>query len=265
MSDKNICKFCNKQFSSKGNTKKHESICKKNPSVLPNKKKYQTPDYEKLVNIIEEQKKEIEEQKKEIESLKNRLDKRFTKNTHNISNNKTQNFTIINTGQSLKDIISSLEPLKFEEMKEYFENDLSEKYIDKGIEGLAQFICDVPCKDKFVTTDFGRQTILFKISEDKAISDPKATMLLNNTIKQNADTIIEKAEDRYKYYTSQIQEAREEDIEPDLSDVEKKNHTRKLKTIVQNVKDNISIEFPEATKVIVLKGMSNESVKKAIK
>ena len=65
--------------------------------------------------------------------------------------------------------------------------------------------------------------ILFKTSEEQLVADPKASILLNTAIKQNADTIIDKAEDRYQYYISQIREAREDDIEPDNIDVEKKN------------------------------------------
>jgi GH43 family beta-xylosidase len=143
--------------------------------------------------------------------------------------------------------VEHLEPINFEEMKQQFINQFSNKYIDKGVEGLAQFICEIPCFNKFITTDYGRKTISFKLSEPKnqLVNDPKASILLNNTIKQNADTIIDKAEDRYQYFLSQIAEAREEDLEPDQSDVDKKNKTRELKTIAQNAKNNITLDSIE--------------------
>jgi len=91
-------------------------------------------------------------------------------------------------------------------------------------------------------------------------TDPIANILLNTAIKQNADTIIDKAEDRYQYWKSQINDAREEDIEPDSSDLENKEHTKKLKNIAQKAKNNISVDSTNATNFIVLKGMENKSV-----
>jgi cell division septum initiation protein DivIVA len=259
MTDQNICQYCIKKFSSKGNTKKHENICKKNPNILPKKTK-KNNCFDKLYSIVEGQQKEIDDQKKEIESLKNKLKK--TKKTSTTTNNN--NITIFNTTQSLKDIIASLQPIDFTKVKEEFETKLSNNYIDKGIAGIAQFICDVPCQNKFITTDYGRKMILFKTSEEQLVADPKASILLNTAIKQNADTIIDKAEDRYQYYISQIREAREDDIEPDNIDVEKKNQTKSLKTLVQGVKNNIPIDVPNATNVMILKGMENKVTNNAI-
>jgi len=264
----NLCQYCNKQYSTKGNATKHENLCRKNPNNPLYVNENMTKNEKKLFSLIKQQKKEIELLKSKLnhsnkkEIINNSIN---TINSNNCNNtNNTNHVTIINNRQFSKNIIEDLKPINFGGMKEHFKNDFSNKYIDKGMTGLANFICDVPCKDKFITTDFGRQTILFKISNDQAVSDPKANMLLNNTIKQNADTIIEKAEDRYQYYIAQIQEARDDDIEPDKLHVEKKNKTKELKSIVQNVKDNISIEFPEATKVIVLKGMTNKIINNEI-
>jgi hypothetical protein len=274
MDNQNLCQYCNKQYSTKGNATKHEKLCRKNPKNPLYVNKDMTKNEKKLFSLIKQQKKEIELLKSKLnqsnkkEIINKSINTTNTSNSNNKNNcnntNNSNHVTIINNGQFSKNIIADLKPINFGGMKEHFENDFSNKYIDKGMNGLANFICDVPCKDRFITTDFGRQTILFKISNDQAVSDPKANMLLNNTIKQNADTIIEKAEDRYQYYIAQIQEARDDDIEPDRLDVEKKNKTKELKSIVQNVKDNIAIEFPEATKVIVLKGMTNKIINNEI-
>lgn len=58
---------------------------------------------------------------------------------------------------------------------------------------------------------------------------------------------------------------REEDLEPDQSDVDKKNKTRELKTIAENAKNNITLDSIDATNVIVLKGMENKTIVNAIK
>jgi len=244
--DSKCCFHCKKEFSTKGNCKKHQKICKKQP-VINKEGKINASDYSKLLNFIEEQKKEI------------KLLKKIVKNTNNTTNNTQNNITIFNTSQCLKDTISNLEPINFGDMKISFEKKFSNKYIDKGIEGLAHFICEVPCQNKFVTTDYSRKVITYKTPEQKIVIDPKANMLLNTTIKENADTIIDKAEDRYQYWKSQINDAMEEDIEPDVSDVQNKLHTKKLKSIAQKAKNNIQVESNDATNFIILKGMENKN------
>ena len=122
-------------------------------------------------NLFEENKKLKEELEKiKLELLKKdeliSFQKSLFENCNNASkqvNNQTNtnNITIFNTsGQSLKDIISNLEPINFDEIKQDFESKFSNKYIDKGIAGLAQFLCDFPCNNKFVTTDYARKMII---------------------------------------------------------------------------------------------------------
>jgi len=273
MNEKN-CIFCKKDFSNKQNTIRHQKNCKQRPIVnIVNKNDIECS---RLLGIIEEQKKENELLKVELEKLKRDfidLQKILLQNYNNKSNkkntttNNTQNnnnITIFNTSQSLKDLISNLEPVNFEEMKNLFENNLSNKYIDKGIEGLARFICEVPCQNKFITTDYARKVITYKTSDQQIITDPKATMLLNTAIKQNANAIINKAEDRYQYWKSQVNTAINDDIEPNISDVENKLYTKNLKSIAQKARDNIAIDSSEATNFIVLKGMENKNVVNSI-
>lgn len=255
-----VCDFCKKNFSRKSNYNKHLQICKvkKEQEYLKNSNE---------VDLLKTENTKLKDQVKtltdELELLKNILEnqsKHPTKQTNNTQNN---NITI-NTSQSLRDLISNLEPINFEEMKSVFENDLSNKYIDKGIEGIARFICEVPCRDKFFTTDYSRKVITYKTSDDQIITDPKASILFNTAIKQNADTIIDKAEGRYQYWKSQIDESREEDIDPDESDLEHKISTKKLKTIAQKVKNDIPVESNDATNVFILKGIVNKTVGNAI-
>jgi len=248
-----ICEFCNKKFSQKGNCQRHKQTCKI--------KKESDKNHQTL--LLKEQKiesltAELELKEKEINLLKSIIETQSKQHPTIInSNTNTINNTI-----SLTNKVEHLEPINFEEMKQQFINEFSNKYVDKGVEGVAQFICEIPCCNKFITTDYGRKMILFRLSEpkDQIVNDPKASILLNKTIQQNADTIIDKAEDRYQYFLSQIAEARDEDLEPDQSDVDKKNKTRELKIIAQNAKNNIPVDSIDATNVIVLKGMENKVI-----
>jgi len=112
----------------------------------------------------------------------------------------------------------------------------------------------------FITSDYARKIVSYKTTDEKTVIDPKGHILLNTAIKQNADTIIDKAEDRYQYWKTQIDDAREEDIEPDKSDIEKKNKTKKLKTIAQKAKEDITFDCLDATNVIISKGMKNKVI-----
>lgn len=249
--DSLVCSFCKKSFSKKTNCQRHLSICKvkKDSEVITN------------INDIEQIKQEVEKLKNEIVSLKILLEStRNHKQVNNSNNcNNTQNITI-NTSLSIKDLLSNLEPIDFNEMKNSFENNLSNKYIDKGIEGLARFICEVPCQNKFLTTDYARKVIAYKNPEQQIVVDPKANILINTAIKQNADIIIDKAEDRYQYWKTQVSDALEENIEPDRNDIENKIQTKHLKSMAEKAKTNISIESSNATNLIILKGMENKNV-----
>ena len=267
MSDeKNKCIYCNKSYSTKTNLSKHNKICKLNPDY----KSTETLKYElyHLNNLLIDKDKLLEQKDEEIRIQKNIID-RYVKNDDKISNqinttNNTLNNNItINTTQSLKDIISSLEPINFEEMKKQFENKLSNKYIDKGIEGIAHFISEIPCQNKFITTDYSRKIVTYK-TDNQIVVDPKANILLNTAIKQNADTIIDRAEDRYQYWNQQIKDARDDDVEPDKTDIKNRNRTKNLKTIASKAKNDVPIDIEDAANVIILKGMENKNYVNAI-
>lgn len=271
--ERKSCLFCKKTFSSKGNCQRHLTICKVKKLVE-----------EQNITITNQEIKEILVRDEQISTLTTKLlekDKRISTLTIEllakdeqinllksiienqkptvINNNNNYKNTNTNTNNTIN-YISNLEPINFEDMKEHFENNLSNKYIDKGVEGIAMFICDVPCENKFITSDYARKIVSYKTADEKTIIDPKGHILLNTAIKQNADTIIDKAEDRYQYWKNQIDDAREEDIEPDKSDIEKKNKTKKLKTIAQKAKEDITFDCSDATNVIISKGMKNKVI-----
>lgn len=252
------CTYCNKHLSTKQNCNRHMKICK-------SKENYFEEENKKLKELLKEKDEQIHEKDEQIKFLKSLLE---TKNapTTIINNNykPTTSTNTINNNVNLNGKLSDLDPVDFEEMKEMFNKYFCEKYVDQGVEGLAHFICDVPCKDKIVTTDFARKLVKYKKPDNKVVDDPKASILLNTAIKQNADTIIDKAEDRYQYFQSQIKEARQDDIEPDKSDIEKRNQTKRLKTIATKAKGDMPVKLEAATNIIVMKGMENKNKISAI-
>jgi hypothetical protein len=256
------CEFCNKTFSRNSNYNKHLQICKA--------KKEQ--EYIKSNNQVEILKTENTNLKTQIIILTEELNvlKDIIEKQNNQSKNQINSNNIINKPQiiinnnnnaplSLKDIIANLEPINFEEIKNSFENDYCNKYIDNGIEGLATFICEIPCQNKIITTDYARKLVSYKTSPQQIVVDPNASMLLNTAIKQNADTIIDKAEDRHHYWREQVREAREEDIEPFEIDVKNKKKTSKLIKVASKAKQNVPMKSLEASTVVILKGMENKN------
>lgn len=243
-----ICSYCNKKLSTKSSCIRHMKICKL--------KRFEFEEENKLLRQI------LNEKDEQIKLLKSLLENKSSSNTTIINNNYKTNSNSTNSINTINNImnskISNLEPINFEEMKQMFEEKFSAKYIDKGIEGLANFLCDVPCNNKIITTDFSRKLVKYKNAENQVVDDPKANILLKTAIKQNADTIIDKAEDRYQYWKQQIKDAREDDIEPDETDIKHRNHTKNLKTIASKAKNDIPVKLEEATNVILMKGMENK-------
>lgn len=253
---KQKCYFCKKELTSKRNYDNHLLICKY-------KKDHDLTVRQEENNQLQEENKRLKQtlcdKEEQINFLKSLLENKNAPSTTIINNYKPTNSTntINNNNVNLK--LSNIDPVDFEEMKEMFEKQFCSKYIDKGLEGLANFLCDVPCKNKIVTTDFARKLVKYKNPDNQVVDDPKANILLKTAIKQNADTIIDKAEDRYQYWQQQIKDAREEDIEPDESDIKHRNHTKKLKTIATKAKNNLSIKLEEATNIILMNGMENKN------
>jgi hypothetical protein len=264
------CLFCKKTFSRKSNCNTHLLTCKvkkdhEHKELCNELDKYKTENNE-LKNQCNELLLELISVKKELDLYKNIIENKNKNsfkeinqgNNNQVNNNNTQINIFNATPPSLKDLINNLEPIDFNQIKNSFENDLSNKYIDKGIEGIARFICDIPCQNKIFTTDYSRKVIAYK-TQEQIIVDPKGSILFNTALKQNADTIIDKTEDRYNYWKLQVKEAHDDDIEPHEIDIENKKHTKKLLNIATKAKQNVSVSPIEATNIFVMKGIENKN------
>lgn len=259
MSESKICKYCSKEFTRKDSCIRHQKIC-----PLKNQKEM----FDDILKQKDLQIKKLEEEllickvEKENESkiLKELLEKQINKPTTTIiksqTNNTNENFTI--NKLSLKQIVSKLDPVDFEEIKNSMDQ-LTDDYIDKGLEGFAYFLCNHPCKNKIVTTDNARNVIAYRTKKQEFVRDPEAHHLINRSLRENADTIIEKTKDRHSYWKEQY----DEEIEPEFQtkEVENMSKTEKLLKNAKSAKKNIHIKTKSA--VEVLKQIGNENINNA--
>lgn len=66
------------------------------------------------------------------------------------------------------------------------------------------------------------------------------------------------------FWSEQVKEAINDDIEPYESDVKNKKHAAKLIKVAANAKQNIPVNSKQACNVIILKGMENKNNVNAI-
>lgn len=232
-----LCEYCNKTFSTKGNCKAHKVKCK-----IKNKKELvsfstENIDLKSLVNKKEEELKKKEEEllqkEEQINFLKSLLMSYSEKpNIFNYNSNNNSN-NVINNNLNVKNLVSNLDPIDFEDIKDSMDN-YSTKYIDKGLAGFAKFLCDYPCKDKFITTDYTRNTIAYKTKDAKFMRDNEGSYLINRSIKENRDKIIEKTTDRLEKINVVIKTFKNEDID---DFIKTKNAVKKLKNKTENISE----------------------------
>ena len=180
--------------------------------------------------------------------------------TNNNSNNTTNNNLIINTTQSIKEIFESLGIIDFNTVSEDIDKAKPKDLCDKGLESFAQFICDGPCKNKFITTDNGRKIIAWKNNQGIIINDPKAQLLQSTIIKQNAETIIDKTNERKQYYKSSIDQSNRFEQEPLKEDKDGVKRTNNFIKTIENIKKGAVVDDPNAIKVFLAKGIENKQL-----
>jgi len=251
MNNNNFCEFCKKEFSRKDNCVRHVKTCKLRI------KKQEEKNIETLEETIAQKNKELEEilaqKDEEIVFLKDIIE--HLKKTNTNTTNNIKNLNIIQ-------VISKLDPIDFEDVSNNI-HFLNDKYIDQGIEGFAEFLCQHPYKEKFITSDHSRNTFCFRTSNNNLIKDPEATLLINKSLKNNADIILEKASVRKKYWKNQI----DDEIDDDFQEKEIKNNKnlKDLLKITQKAKDDITIKTKEIKDAVnILKKYGIETIQKVL-
>ena len=114
-------------------------------------------------------------------------------------NSYSNNQTSSNNNITLKQIVSKLEPISYDDIKKSMSL-FSNEYIDDGIIGFARFLCDHSCNNKIITSDKSRNTIAYRTKFNDFIKDPECLYLINKTLQDNSDEIIRKTEERREYY-----------------------------------------------------------------
>lgn len=141
-------------------------------------------EYEIAQKYINESKNEYKEMIGKVSTTINSYSNQTSSNNNNIT---------------LKQIVSKLEPISYDDIKKsmtLFTND----YIDDGIIGFARFLCDHSCNNKIITSDKSRNTIAYRTKFNDFIKDPECLYLINKTLQDNSDEIIRKTEERREYY-----------------------------------------------------------------
>jgi hypothetical protein len=205
----NKCEFCNKNFYSIYNLKTHIEKCKSkiiktqenfylnNQKYLEEKVKSLETENLHLKNIISQYEikaKEYEIEKKYMEEFKENFKENYKEMLNRV--NTTINYT---SNITLKQVVSKLEPISYEDIKNSMSL-FSNEYIDDGIVGFARFLCEHSCNNKIVTSDKSRNTIAYRTKFNDFIKDPECIILINNTLRDNSEEIIKKAEERRDYY-----------------------------------------------------------------
>jgi len=243
MSGSNICEFCNKTFSKKSNRVKHQTICKQKETIDIIKQKD---------DVIKSKDIELKHKEEQINLLKSMLDKYINKpnviNNNNSNNNVNSNTT---NNLTIKQMVSKLEPINFQDVKEHM-GQYSNKYKDKGTTGFAQFLCDYPFKDKFVTSNFSRNTIVYKTTDQNFIRDPESMYLLNRSIKENSNNIIEKAIERLECVNKKLKNYQDNDEFDEY--VIKKSNLKKLICLAEDI-STCQINDKEASNVFRNNGL----------
>jgi hypothetical protein len=223
------CSYCNKEYNNHFNLKRHQQSCRL-------KYKHEKDILEKNHNEnIREKDLIIEGLKNEIEQIKvqNELDNKILK--EEIDTLKTENIILKQTVQdrqnyydklldkfdrpntnvvtynktTVKQIVSKLEPICFNKIKESMPL-FTNEYIDEGIKGFAQFLCDHSLNNKFITTDHSRGIIAYRTDFYDFIRDPECLTLINKTLKENHEEIISKSLLRMEHYRQMMDSDDEE-------------------------------------------------------
>jgi hypothetical protein len=267
MTELNICEICLKEFSNKFNLKKHKEKVKK-CKFSENKNLSLLQKYVILENnydLITEQYKNLKQEhellKQKYDNLdleyKDNLKKNYenkaniTYNTYNNSNNSNTN----NNNLSVKQIVSKLEPITdntFKDSLQYLNNDV----LESGLKGFAQFLCNYPYNQKFITTDVSRKIISYRTNINDFIKDPECLQLLNNTLKENSEQILKIARERRDELGRFIEDS--EDTEEIQEMAYRRDNIHELILLTKNaVKNNVNTNIRSISDILVNHGVEN--------
>jgi hypothetical protein len=224
-----ICSYCNKEYHNQSNLRRHHQSCriknKQDNDVLIQKFNETIREKELLIYGLKNEINQIKEKNEnEIGLLKEEIDTLKTENiilkqtVQDRQNNydklldkfdRPNNNTVTINKTTVKQIVSKLEPICFNKIKESMPL-FTNEYIDEGIKGFAQFLCDHSLNNKFITTDHSRNIIAYRTDFYDFIRDPECLTLINKTLKENHEEVIRKSLERMEHYREMMDSDDEE-------------------------------------------------------
>jgi len=234
----NICQYCEKSFSHKGNLNHHQKtakFCLDKQDIIIEKIKFKCNcsksfntklsldrhimvctyniliPYKEKINNLEEQ---VKEQQNKYDDIIKQLQYKYEEQIKDLQN-KLENIALkavskpsinINNNQKIKQIINNLIPVTDSYIKDQVSN-LTIEHIKKGPSGYAEYILNFPLNKRIMCVDFSRKKIKYKDENGNIITDPEMTLLsvkLFKSIKErNKELINEYIEDISKYVSNE--------------------------------------------------------------
>jgi len=199
LEQKYICLYCNKNYSSTYALNNHKVNCNKKMDI----------DIQELlnkINVLENEKIALETSRNQFRDQYNALLEKCTQ-AKNINNTVVYNNNSTNTNNNitLKQVVSTLEPISHDDIKDSMVH-FTNKYIDDGVKGFAKFMVDFVCNNKIVTSDHSRNTIAYRTTYENFIRDPECINIINSTLKQNSNYLINVLDERKEHYRKLMDE-----------------------------------------------------------
>jgi hypothetical protein len=206
------------------------------------------------INILENEKIALETSRNQFREQYNALLEKCTQ-AKNI--NKTvvynNNSTNTNNNITLKQVVSTLEPISHDDIKDSMVH-FTNKYIDDGVKGFAKFMVDFVCNNKIVTSDHSRNTIAYRTTYENFIRDPECINIINRTLKQNSNYIINVLDERKEHYRKLMDE-NSDDFDTHLIKAAK---IHELKRITEASKsENADVNIKDISNILCNHGAKN--------
>jgi hypothetical protein len=189
--ENNICKFCEKNFSSHNNMLNHYTVCSKlNQLILSEKtiKKQAENEYKVKIKIMENNYSNLQEKYNELKLKFEKYEEKALQSTTIVNTTNHYNNSTNNTNNS-KNYIQNLIPLTDQYIKDQSKK-LELKHVRGKADSLAYFANEYSFKDRVVCTDVARRSFVFKDENGVVVKDPKGVKITKKFIENNKEILV---------------------------------------------------------------------------
>jgi hypothetical protein len=114
------------------------------------------------------------------------------------------------------------------------------------MKGIAEYLCENALNGKIITTDSSRDILAYNTNQKKMIRDPKGSFLLNKTLRDNSEILLDKITKENQW----MQDNQSDDeFEGEIRNVEV------LNSIVKNAQKNKTVENNEFCNIMKKSGI----------